>query len=119
VAKMHRAAWGERATFDADAVEVFAATYRDDGRAEASSRYYRDLLTRELPGQLRGGFRGRRLAVPTRLLFGARDPLGTGLAAGLERHGDDARVEYLDGCGHFVPAERPEAVAGAARAVCG
>ena len=62
-----------------------------------------------MPGRLRGGFRGRRLAVPTRLLYGARDPLGTGMAAGLERHGDDARVEYLDACGHFVPEERPEA----------
>jgi pimeloyl-ACP methyl ester carboxylesterase len=63
--------------------------------------------------------RGRRLQVPTRLLFGERDPLGTAMAAGLERHGDDARVQFLDGCGHFVPEERPEAVAAAAREVCG
>jgi pimeloyl-ACP methyl ester carboxylesterase len=119
VTKAHRALWGERSTFDAAAVEVFAATYRDAARAEASSRYYRDFLTRELPSQLGGAFRGRRLTVPTRLLFGARDPLGTAMAKGLERHGDDAQVEYLDGCGHFVPEERPEAVAAAARAVCG
>jgi len=118
VAKIHRVGWGERSTLDAAAVDVFAAAYRDPDRAEAGSRYYRDLLTRELPGQLRRAFSGRRLALPTRLLFGTRDPLGTAMAAGLERHGEDARVEYLQGCGHFVPEERPEAVAAAARDVC-
>jgi pimeloyl-ACP methyl ester carboxylesterase len=117
VATMHRAAWGERSTFDPAAVEVFAAVYRDPARAEASSRYYRDFLTRELPGRLRGS-RGR-LTVPTRLLFGVRDPLGADLAKGLERHGDHARVELLEGCGHFVPEERPESVASAVREVCG
>jgi pimeloyl-ACP methyl ester carboxylesterase len=117
VAKLHRAAWGERSTLDPAAVEIFAASYRDSARAEASSRYYRDFLLREVPGQLRG--ERRRLSVPTRLLYGAREPLGAALAEGLERHGDDARVEWLDGCGHFVPEERPEAVAAAARAVCG
>jgi pimeloyl-ACP methyl ester carboxylesterase len=118
VAKLHRAAWGDRSTFDAAAVELFAATYRDPGRAAASSRLYRTFLTRELPGILGGALRSRRLAVPTRLLFGTRDPLGTAMATGIERHGDDAQAEYLDGCGHFVPEERPEAVAAAARAVC-
>jgi pimeloyl-ACP methyl ester carboxylesterase len=119
VEKAHRVGWGERATFDAEAVQEFAASYRDPARAEASSRLYRDFLLRELPGQLAGEMRGRRLQVPTRLLFGERDPLGTAMAAGLERHGDDARVQFLDGCGHFVPEERPEAVAAAAREVCG
>jgi pimeloyl-ACP methyl ester carboxylesterase len=118
VAMLHRAAWGERSTFDAAAVEVFAASYRDSARAEASSRLYRDFLTRELPAQL-GRRTGGRLRMPARLLFGRRDPVGTAMAAGLERHGEDARVEYLEGCGHFVPEERPEAVAAGARAVCG
>jgi pimeloyl-ACP methyl ester carboxylesterase len=116
VAKLHRAAWGDSSTFDPAAVEIFAAAYRDRSRAEASSRYYRDVLTRELVGRLRAS--RRRLTVPTRLLFGVRDPLGVDMAAGLERHGDDARVELLDGCGHFVPEERPETVASTARAIC-
>jgi pimeloyl-ACP methyl ester carboxylesterase len=117
VEKLHRVAWGERSTFDAEAVSTFAASYSNPAHAEASSRLYRDFLVRELPGQLAGDMRGRRLRLPTRLLFGERDPLGTAMAAGLERHGDDARVEYLERCGHFVPEERPEAVAAAARAV--
>jgi len=55
--------------------------------------------------------------VPARLLHGTRDPLGTALALGLERHGDDARTELLDGCGHMVPEERPAEVAAAVRSL--
>jgi pimeloyl-ACP methyl ester carboxylesterase len=109
-----RAAWGDRATWDPAAAEVFAATYREPARAEAGSRYYRDFLLREATASER-----RRLQVPTRLLAGTRDPIGTALAAGLDRHGDDARTEFLAGCGHFVPEERPVEVAAAIRAVCG
>jgi pimeloyl-ACP methyl ester carboxylesterase len=106
------------ATYDAGAVAVFAAAYRDPARAGAASRYYRDFLTREAPTAALDG-KGRRLEVPTRLLYGTREPLGTAPAAGLERHGADARAELLEGCGHFVPEERPAAVAAAVRAVCG
>ena len=117
VPRIIRAAWGDRATWDAAATEVFAASYREPERAEAGSRYYRSWLTREAPTV--EALRGRRLSVPTRLLFGTRDPLGTALAEGLDRHGDDARTEFLAGCGHFVPEERPAQVAAAVRAVCG
>ena len=88
----------------------FVATYRDARSAEAASRVYRDFLLREaLPG-VRG-----RLTVPTRLLYGTRDPLGTAFTEGLERHGDDARTILIEGAGHRVPEERPEAVANAVR----
>jgi pimeloyl-ACP methyl ester carboxylesterase len=118
VPKILRAAWGDRATWDDAAAQVFAASYREPGRGEAASRYYRSFLTQEaLPSV--GSGRGRRLEVPARLLAGTRDPLGTALAEGLERHGDDARTEFLAGCGHFVPEERPAEVAAAVRAVCG
>jgi pimeloyl-ACP methyl ester carboxylesterase len=116
--RMIRAAWGDMATYDAEAVEIFAAAYREPARAEAASRYYRDFLTREAATAVNEA-RGQRLEVPTRLLYGTRDPLGTALAEGLERHGEDARTELLEGCGHFVPEERPAEVAAAVRAVCG
>src|SRR4051794_2731178 len=119
VGPVHRAGWGDRITYEPEAVEVFAASYRDPGRAEAGSRYYRDFLTREVAGQAVGAFRGRRLELPVRLLFGTRDPLGKGMAEGLERHGDDARTEFLHDCGHFVPEERATDVAATIREVCG
>jgi pimeloyl-ACP methyl ester carboxylesterase len=113
-----RSAWGDMATYDADATEVFAAAYRDGARAEAASRYYRDFLTREA-ATAGNDAKGERLQIPVRLLYGTRDPLGTATAEGLERHGDDARTELLEGCGHFVPEERPAEVAAAVRALCG
>ena len=109
-----RGAWGDRSTYDRAAEEVFAARYRPSQRAEAGSRLYRDFLAHEL---LSRRFAGRGLRVPTRMLHGRRDFIGIEPALGLERHGDDARTELLDGCGHFVPEERPAEVAAAVLAL--
>ena len=89
---------------------AYAERYREPARAEAASRLYRDFLLHEA-----GRVRVPHLSVPARLLQGTRDPLGTALALGLERHGDDARTELLDGCGHMVPEERPAEVAAVVR----
>jgi pimeloyl-ACP methyl ester carboxylesterase len=105
--------WGDRTTYDRAAERIYADSYRDARRAEAGSRYYRDFLRHEV---LRNP--GGRLTTPTRMLQGTRDPIGTKLAEGLDEHGDDARTELLDGCGHFVPEERPAEFARAVRAVC-
>jgi pimeloyl-ACP methyl ester carboxylesterase len=86
---------------------VFVSTYADPRRAEAAARFYRDFLTREAAAMPPGG----RLAIPARLLYGTRDPLGTAFAEGLERHGDDARTIMLEGAGHRIPEQRPDAVA--------
>jgi pimeloyl-ACP methyl ester carboxylesterase len=104
VTRILRGAWGDRETYDKGAERIYADAYHDS----AGSLYYRQFLVREL---LRGP-RGR-LTVPTRLLQGKRDPIGTRLATGLK--GDDARTILLEGCGHFVPEERPGDVADAIR----
>ncbi len=105
----------DRSGLDDDAVESFAASYRDPERAEAGSRLYRDFLAREA----KESYAGQRLRVPTRLLVGTRDSVIAPFAPGLERHADDSTTEFLEGCGHFVPEERPAEVAAAVRAVCG
>jgi pimeloyl-ACP methyl ester carboxylesterase len=104
VTRFIRGGWGDTETYDRAAEPIYAEPYRSC--ADAASHYYRQFLAREL-------FRGPsgRLTVPTRLLQGRKDPIGTALARGLERHGDDARTILLDGCGHFVPEERPAEVA--------
>jgi pimeloyl-ACP methyl ester carboxylesterase len=85
---------------------VFSEQFRDPARAEAASRVYRTFLTKELMGGVGGA--GRRLEVPGRLLLGSKDPvvsesLVQPVPPGIE-------LEVIEG-GHFLPEERPEAVA--------
>ena len=101
-----RVGWGDKSTYDEAAEEIYTATYREPARAEAASRYYRHFLAREA---LRDA--PRRPTVPTKLLYGTREPLGR---AGAEGFPD---VEFLEGCGHFVPEERPLEVAAAVRSI--
>jgi pimeloyl-ACP methyl ester carboxylesterase len=113
--RMLRGGWGDKDTWDEEAAESYMAVQRQPERARASSRMYRTFLTREAGPIAAGSFAGRRLGVPTRLVVGRRDLLGPALLDGFERHGDDAAAEVLEGCGHFVPEERPDVVADRAR----
>ena len=64
----------------------------------------------------RGGWRDRRLTVPTLLLFGVRDLyVSPKLLAGSEPHADEMRVELVPDVGHFLVNERPELVVDRAR----
>jgi pimeloyl-ACP methyl ester carboxylesterase len=99
---------------DPGGTREFADAYAEPDRAEAASRLYRDFLLKEALVPVKG-----RLTIPTRLLYGTRDPVGPVFARGLESHGDDARTTLLEGCGHRVPEERPDAVAAAVRELSG
>jgi pimeloyl-ACP methyl ester carboxylesterase len=112
-----RAGWGDRDTWDEQAAASYAAVQAQQQAARAASRLYRTFVTREALPSVIGAFAGRRLGVPARLVVGREDPLDAGFAEGFERHGDDAQAEILEGCGHFVPEERPARVAEHARAL--
>jgi pimeloyl-ACP methyl ester carboxylesterase len=97
-------------------LETYLAPLREPQGARAGSLLYRRFLTHDLPAAARGAFRGRRLAMPARMLFGSRDGLGADFARGFERHADDGAFELVD-AGHFLPEEVPEVVAERIRAM--
>jgi pimeloyl-ACP methyl ester carboxylesterase len=71
--------------------------------AHASSKLYRDFLLRDLPASRT--LARRRFEMPARLLIGSREPFRE-FAAGFR-----GEVDVIDGAGHFLPEETPEAVA--------
>ena len=95
-----RAGWGERSTYDEAAEEIYAATYRQPARAEAASRYYRH-------------FRLARSSTPHRAerRFRRSCSMARASRSGAPASTASTTCRLLEGCGHFVPEERPVAAA--------
>nr|BFD94255.1 alpha/beta hydrolase [Kitasatospora sp. Xyl93] len=84
--------------------------------ARAAERLHWGFVVRDIPRLALGRYRGRRLTVPTLLLGGDRDPvIRPSLLSPTGAPADDLRAEVVSGCGHYLPHERPEAVAEAVR----
>jgi pimeloyl-ACP methyl ester carboxylesterase len=95
--------------------EIYAAPLREPARAEASQLLYRYYL-RSLLSLRERPYDGLRLTMPTRLVLGRDDlPVPEITVRGFEPHADDMAVEMVEGCGHFLPEERPDVVARNAR----
>src|SRR5207248_3106582 len=74
--------------------EIFLAQFREPARAQATVRYYRNLVLREIPLLLAGQYRWTRLTVRTLVLSGDHDPLlPAGQMTGFGPHATDVRVE--------------------------
>jgi pimeloyl-ACP methyl ester carboxylesterase len=114
-AAMLHAGSGNGFRFTPEETATYVDVLRAAGPARATEGYYRSFLLRDSV-ELGRAVAGRRLRIPARLLYGTREPLGVPLARGLERHGDDARLELLPGAGHWLAEERPDEVAAAIRA---
>jgi pimeloyl-ACP methyl ester carboxylesterase len=96
----------------------YGEVFQHPARARAATQLYRTFLLRELPRL--GRYQSQRLRVPTRLLIGDGDPIGSpAMLAGWQSHADDMAVEVLPGAGHFLPEEAPAEVAAAVDAVFG
>jgi pimeloyl-ACP methyl ester carboxylesterase len=94
---------------------AFAAPFAEPARARAGQALHWQYVRHEIPRLLRRRDPGRRLAVPTTLLFGLRDPtLSPAQLAGADR---DLRVQLVADAGHHLPDERPDLVATAVRAM--
>jgi pimeloyl-ACP methyl ester carboxylesterase len=89
-------------------MDAYLGVLREPAAAHASSKLYRDFLARELRP---GAFRGRRLEVPARLLIGSRGPFRA------YAEGFPGELDIIDGAGHFILEEAPQAVAERIRAM--
>lgn len=105
--------------WDDETREIFLAQFREPARARATTALYR-FAQRELLAAARGRYRGSRLTVPTRLIFGTADrALDYRLLDGIEHSADDLEVELVEGAGHLIADERPELVVDRARSFFG
>jgi pimeloyl-ACP methyl ester carboxylesterase len=76
--------------------------------ADASVQLYRSFLLSELPRLVGGGYAPHDLRVPGLALMGAESPIRR--LAGTPRPTAQLRVEVIEGAGHFLVDEAPEAV---------
>lgn len=105
-----------REAWDQATLRAFADNLAEPARARACVQMYRTFNLREVGPILRGRYAGRRLRVPTLMLFGADDAaLRPQLVDASQRHADEMRLELVEGCGHFIADERPELVVERAR----
>jgi pimeloyl-ACP methyl ester carboxylesterase len=105
-----------REAWDEATLRAFAGNLAEPDRARACVQMYRVFNLREMPAIVRGRYAGRRLTVPTLMLFGTDDAaLRPELVDTSQRHADEMRLEQVEGCGHFIADERPDLVAERAR----
>ena len=98
---------GPDARWDDAELDAYADVLREPARARASSACYRTFLTRELPEALRGKYHGSQYTVPTLLIMGSASILRYALD---DRATRNLQVEWIQGSGHFVAEEAPQAV---------
>lgn len=96
---------------DGDALQSFMAVFGDPAHRRATQLLYREFLLREVGPAMAGRYRGMRLTVPTRMLFGTEDrAIARSAVADTERFGEDYAIEYVEGVGHFIVDEQPDLV---------
>ena len=88
-------------------LETYLEVVRAPAAAHASSKLYRDFLLHEL----RPSAPRERPAMPARLLIGSREPFRA------YAEGFPGEIDVIDGAGHFVLEETPQAVAERIRAM--
>ncbi|WP_051468422.1 alpha/beta fold hydrolase [Actinomadura oligospora] len=109
--------WAADATlWKREDLDVYADVFRDPARARAGEQFHFQYVVHEILRHPRGRYRRARLTVPTLILAGERDlVIPPSVVGDGTSHADDLRVKVIEGGGHLLPEERPEAVADEAR----
>jgi pimeloyl-ACP methyl ester carboxylesterase len=112
---MLRAGSARKEAFGDDAIRPYVHAYRDPATVRAALSYYRTVTRRVIARRIRPGrspSQGRRIEVPTLIVWGMRDPaLPPSLLEGILRDIPHARAVRLADVGHFVPEEAPKELA--------
>jgi pimeloyl-ACP methyl ester carboxylesterase len=112
---MLRAGSARKEAFGDDAIRPYVHAYRDPATVRSALSYYRTVTRRVIARRIRPGrspSQGRRIEVPTLIVWGMRDPaLPPSLLEGILRDIPHARAVRLADVGHFVPEEAPKELA--------
>jgi pimeloyl-ACP methyl ester carboxylesterase len=100
---------------DPEIVDFYVALLRDRELSRAAALLCRRMVLPELGRIVRGRYRPERFAMPSLFCFGTEDiafppHVSRRLFADPRGLGDDTRLALVDGAGHFVIDEEPEAV---------
>jgi pimeloyl-ACP methyl ester carboxylesterase len=104
-----------RGVFSRDDLALYRYALARPGRAAAALAYYRQVLPRSRAA-LREALGAEKIVVPTTLLWGERDTaLVRSQPGAAARYVERIDIRRLPGVSHWVPEERPGAVATAVR----
>ncbi|HEX3518199.1 MAG TPA: alpha/beta hydrolase [Solirubrobacteraceae bacterium] len=86
------------------------ALFADHIPSRVTVAMYRTFLTSEVIPLVRGRYESSRLRVPSTVMIGSRDLVTRGIAEGPVDGQPELSVEVVDGVGHWLPEQRPEAI---------
>jgi epoxide hydrolase 4 len=107
IRRMYRGNALDKSRFSDEEIQPFRDAILRPGAATAMLGWYR--------AAVRGALAGPRLTkirVPTLMIWGMQDRAlrYEHVVPGTEHRVEDLRIERIEGCGHFAPAEQPERV---------
>ena len=97
-----------KGSFTDDEVRTYDDVFR--GRPHVTVGMYRTFLTRELPPLAKGKYADEVVEVPTQIIVGDRDRVTKTVQPDSYPGQPNVTVRRVDGVGHFLPEEAPEAL---------